>query len=57
MNFPQKIIGSIMTLSLFALILVPPVFAQSVLDDIKGRLESEGISVIDYSSQEGQWGS
>ena len=39
------------------MILAPPVFAQSVLDDIKARLESEGIAVIDYSTAEGAWGS
>ncbi|MDH5596929.1 MAG: hypothetical protein OEY44_02395 [Candidatus Peregrinibacteria bacterium] len=30
---------------------------RSVLDDIKGKLGSEGITVVDYSSPEGEWGS
>lgn len=57
MNLFKKIATSLLVFSIFAFILAPPVFAQSVLDDIKARLESEGIAVIDYSSQEGQWGS
>lgn len=39
------------------MLLAPSVLAQSALDDIKARLESEGIAVIDYSTPEGQWGS
>ncbi len=46
-----------MAIGLFSLILAPTVFGQSVLDDIKARLESEGIAVIDYSTAEGAWGS
>lgn len=30
--------------------------ASSILDDIKSKLESEGIEVVDYSTQEGNWG-
>lgn len=47
--------------SLFSLVLVlittNPVLAQSSLDNIKAKLEGEGIAVIDYSSPQGQWGS
>lgn len=46
-----------MLAGIISLILAPSVLAQSALDDIKARLESEGIAVIDYSSPEGQWGS
>ncbi|MBU0705942.1 pilin [Patescibacteria group bacterium] len=57
MNILRKITGFLLAIGIFSLILTPPVFAQSVLDDIKAKLESEGISVIDYSSPESQWGS
>ncbi len=34
----------------------PVTHAQSALDDIKAKLENEGIQVIDYSQPEGLWG-
>ena len=56
MNFTRKIISSGLFAAFFLAFLIPSARAQSVLDDIKGRLESEGIAVIDYSSAEGAWG-
>lgn len=53
----RKIIIPVLTLSFFSFFLVPNASAQSSLDAIKARLEGEGISVVDYSSREGEWGS
>ena len=57
MNLFRKITSSLLLVGIFSIILAPSVLAQSVLDDIKSKLESEGIAVIDYSTPEGQWGS
>jgi hypothetical protein len=55
-----KKLGALIALIGIFLSLAPLSFAQedltSTLDDIKGKLESEGISVVDYSSPEGEWG-
>lgn len=53
----RKIFGSIVLAIILFLSASPAVMAQSALDDIKARLESEGIAVVDYSTPEGQWGS
>lgn len=57
MNLIRKIIGSLALAGIILMPIAPAAHAQSVLDDIKARLESEGIAVIDYSSPEGAWGS
>ncbi|MDH5597451.1 MAG: pilin [Candidatus Peregrinibacteria bacterium] len=60
----MRILGKITTLSAltlgFFLMGAGLTLAQgnrSVLDDIKGKLGSEGIAVVDYSTPEGEWGS
>lgn len=52
-----KIIGLICAFGLAFSAFAPFTMAQSSLDAIKARLESEGIQVVDYSSPTGQWGS
>lgn len=52
----RKITLSAFGFCLLFLMFTPFAAAQSSLDDIKARLEEEGISVIDYSTPEGQWG-
>jgi len=55
-----KKLGALIALIGIFLSLAPLSFAQedltSPLDDIKARLESADINVIDYSSPEGEWG-
>jgi hypothetical protein len=53
----KKIIGSGMLTAFLALCFAPAVMAQSALEDIRARLEEEGITVVDYSTPEGAWGS
>ena len=54
----KKIAGSLLIASVLLVSVAPAVMAQSVLDDIKSKLESEGIAVVDYSSaKEKPWGS
>ncbi len=62
MKLIQKITGSLLTIGMLTIIFAPTAYAQSafdnsVLDDIKGKLEGEGIAVVDYSTPEGSWGS
>lgn len=57
MNLFRKITGSLLLAGILSLLMAPTVMAQSALDDIKAKLEAEGIAVIDYSTPEGQWGS
>jgi hypothetical protein len=57
MSLFRKITGTMLIAGIFSVLLAPAALAQSALDDIKARLESEGIAVIDYSTPEGQWGS
>jgi len=57
MKFLNKTVSFVIIIFILLINLAPAVMAQSVLDDIKGTLESEGITVIDYSSPEGAWGS
>ena len=57
MKFLRKITGSLLIAVTLSLSLAPMAMAQTALDDIKAKLEAEGIAVIDYSTPEGQWGS
>jgi len=57
MKIFKKIIGLASILSVLMLSAVPAVMAQSALDDIKSKLEGEGISVVDFSTSENIWGS
>jgi len=57
MKFLKKIAASLAISSVLLVSLAPVVMAQSVLDDIKGTLEGEGITVVDYSTPESAWGS
>lgn len=56
MNHLNKVLG-IGFFSLGLLSMPSHTHAQSALDDIKAKLENEGIEVIDYSQPEGAWGS
>ena len=57
MKLFAKITIAALAVSLCSFFLVPLASAQTALDDIKARLEEDGITVVDYSSPEGQWGS
>ncbi len=57
MKILRKITGSLLAIVVLTLSMAPVTMAQTALDDIKAKLESEGIAVIDYSTPEGQWGS
>ena len=56
MIFLKQITRLALSIGFFSAFFIPTVQAQSALDDIKSHLESEGITVIDYSSPEGMWG-
>jgi hypothetical protein len=57
MKLLSKITILALAISFASFFVIPIVSAQTALDDIKARLEEEGITVVDYSSPEGQWGS
>jgi len=55
MNRFKKYFVPLLTVGMLITVFSPLTYAQSVLDDIKAKLESEGISVVDYSSPD-EWG-